>query len=386
MKKNTRIGTYITKKTPGESFKAFIPPSLPPHPEIALEQLSPFLDEALRFLGEFNGVVSIIPNRSLFVYMYVRKEALLSSQIEGTQSSFSDLMLFEHNQTFDVEMNDVEEVSHYVAALTYGIDRLEEGFPLCMRLLREMHGILLRGGRGVHKQPGEFRTSQNWIGGTRPGNALYVPPPPENLGQLLSDFERFLHDKTVPLPLLVKVGLAHVQFESIHPFLDGNGRLGRLLITLFLYERGLMRAPLLYFSLYLKQHRSDYYRLLQEVRTDGNWEAWLEFFLQGIAETAQQALSATKKIHAIFCEDEAKVEKLGRIKVTCRTVLDYLKQMPQVSTVYLSQKLGISLPSARIALAALATCGIVCEVGHRKRNKVYMYKHYLKLLEEGTEL
>ncbi len=250
---NNRIGTYITKNLAGEAFKAYIPAKLPPNPAIDLLSLYPRLEKATIALAELNSAQKSIPNTSLFIYMYVRKEALLSSQIEGTQSSFADLMLFEHDQEPNVSIDDTREVSNYVKAINYGLDRIKNDFPLSLRLLREMHEILLSGARGSGKLPGEFRTSQNWIGGTRPGNALFVPPPPEDMMECLSDLERFLHDDT--LPILIKAGIAHVQFETIHPFLDGNGRLGRLLIALLLCENHVLDEPVLYLSLYLKQNR-----------------------------------------------------------------------------------------------------------------------------------
>lgn len=225
---NSRIGTYITQKTPGESYQAYLPPKLPLEPPVDLFQLYPHLEKATLALAELNSIHKTLPNTALFIYMYVRKEALLSSQIEGTQSSFSDLMLFEHHQKPEVSLEDVEEVSNYVKAIQYGFQRLKEGFPLSFRLLKEIHGVLLSGGRGCTQLPGEIKRSQNWIGGTRPGNALFVPPPAEHLGDYLSNFEHFLHDER--FPVLIKAGIAHVQFETIHPFLDGNGRLRRALI------------------------------------------------------------------------------------------------------------------------------------------------------------
>nr|MBP9692735.1 Fic family protein [Alphaproteobacteria bacterium] len=311
MATNSRIGTYVTQQIAHESYKAYIPSKLPPHPPLHLETLYPSIDRATRALAELSSLTKMIPNKSLFIYMYVRKEALLSSQIEGTQSSFSDLILFESQQTPHVALNDVEEVSNYVAALNYGLDRLKSGFPLSLRLIREIHGVLLRGGRGSSKMPGEFRRSQNWIGGTRPGNALFVPPPPQHMVTCLNDLETFLHDRTSSLPLLVKIGLIHVQFETIHPFLDGNGRLGRLLITLLLWENNLLSEPILYLSLFLKKNRTLYYDLLQQVRTHGIWETWLEFFLDGIHETASQALVTSEKMNTLFEHDLEKINSLG---------------------------------------------------------------------------
>jgi Fic family protein len=386
----TRLGTYVTSSMAKETYKAFVPPPLPPHPPLDLDALYPFIDGATQAIGELNGRVKSIPNHSLFMYTYVRKEALLSSQIEGTQSSFSDLMLFENNQKPSVSLEDVEEVSNYVAALTHGLQRLEEGFPLSLRLLREIHTILLQGSRGAQKQPGEFRRSQNWIGGTRPSNALFVPPPPDHMMECLSDWEKFLHEDDSKYPLLIKAGLLHVQFETIHPFLDGNGRLGRLLITLFLWEKKLLTGPILYVSLFLKLNRDLYYELLQNVRSHGMWEVWLEFFLQGVAQTAKQALYTTEKMTKLFEEDEKKINSLGRARFSCLNIWESLKRLPQVSAPTLSQSLikqGVSLTprTARTCLAQLEALGIVTEISEKKRDRIYVYKKYLHFLEEGAE-
>lgn len=378
---NTRIGTYIIQRIPGESFRAYIPPPLPPAPPLDLTHLYPMLEKATQGLAELNHLTKVIPNTSLFLYMYVRKEALLSSQIEGTQSSFSDLMLFEHHQKPNVALADVEEVSNYVQAIQHGLKRLKEGFPLSLRLLREIHEILLAGSRGSTKLPGEFRKSQNWIGGTRPGNALFVPPPVENLNQCLSDFEQFLHDDT--LPILIKTGLAHVQFESIHPFLDGNGRLGRLLITLLLCNNGILKAPILYLSLYLKENRETYYRLLQEVRSQGTWETWLDFFLEGIVTSTQQAIQTAEKIDACFNRDLAKINTLGRGRFSCQIIFDYLKKLPQITVPFLANELNISPPTARSAVENMVALKILKETSGKKRDKVYIYHDYLQLLEEN---
>ena len=378
-----RIGTNITKSVPGESYQAYIPPLLPPKPAIELGKLSGLLEKSATILAELNNKSSAIPNTSLFVYMYVRKEALLSSQIEGTQSSFSDLMLFENQQKPEVAIDDVEEVSNYVKAINHGLERLKSGFPLSLRLLREIHAILLAGSRGASQLPGEFRRTQNWIGGTRPGNALFVPPPVENLADCLSNFEKFLHDET--LPVLIKAGIAHVQFETIHPFLDGNGRLGRLLIILLLVAGGLLDDPILYLSLYLKGNRNKYYELLQEVRTHGTWETWLEFFLKGILESSQQALKTTKQINRLFEGDNKKIATLGRARLSCELSLDYLKRLPQVTAPLLAKALAMSLPTARTALNNMVKLDILVEVTGRQRDKVYVYRSYLNLLEEGTK-
>ena len=278
MKRQT--GTYRECSTAEESYRAFLPAPLPPSPPLRLdEEHHDLMEKANRALGRLDGMTLLLPDPSLFLYFYVRKEALLSSQIEGTQSSFNDLLLYESEEVPGVPLDDVQEVSSYVAAMTYGLDRLRGGFPLSLRLIREIHEILLAKGRGSNKEPGEFRRSQNWIGGTRPGNAAFVPPPPETLQDSLGSLERFLHNDPVFTPLLIKAALAHVQFETIHPFLDGNGRLGRLLITFLLCAEGAITEPILYLSLYFKTHRQEYYDWLQKVRSEGNWEGWLKFFL-----------------------------------------------------------------------------------------------------------
>jgi len=266
-------GSFETLRAGDEVVRAFVPSPLPPDPLPVIAGPSARLhDQALLACGRLDAVTALLPEPDLFLYAYVRREALLSSQIEGTQSSLSDLLLFELEQAPGVPFDDVVEVSNYVAALEHSLARLREGFPLCNRLLREMHGILLQRGRGADRLPGEFRRSQNWVGGTRPGNAHFVPPPPARVEACMADLERFLHDESLPFSALVKAALAHVQFETIHPFLDGNGRIGRLLIAMILHHEGVLRQPLLYLSLYLKQHRAEYYRLLDATRQEGDWE------------------------------------------------------------------------------------------------------------------
>src|ERR1039457_3145689 len=303
-----RLGRYIVKAYGEESVKAFVPPPLPPNPPLRLETLQRLLEQANQSLGRLDGLASVLPNLSLFIYAYVRKEAVLSSQIEGTQSSLSDLLLFENDEAPGVPLHDVLEVSNYVAALNHGLDRLRAGFPLSLRLVREIHGVLLSKGRGSDKQSGEFRQSQNWIGGARPGTAAFVPPPPDLVLDCMNALELFLHEERTDLPLLIKAGLVHVQFETIHPFLDGNGRLGRLLITFLLCATGVLREPILYLSLYFKQHRSAYYDLLDRVRAKGEWEAWLEFFLTGVRDTAEQAATAARRILTVFEDHHRKIE------------------------------------------------------------------------------
>jgi Fic family protein len=380
-----RIGTYIKQGSAGAYYKCYVPPKLPPVPSLQMEQLYPYLDKAIHAVAELNALAKSIPNASLFIYMYVRKEALLSSQIEGTQSSFADLMLFEHDQKPDVAIEDVEEVSHYVSAIHYGLERIKEGFPLSLRLIREIHQVLLSGGRGIHKSPGQFRRSQNWIGGSRPGNALFVPPSPEYLKDCLSDFEKFLYDEKYAYHILIKAGLVHVQFETIHPFLDGNGRVGRLLIILMLCENGFIADPILYLSLYLKQNRKLYYELLQQVRENGAWEAWLEFFLQGVAHSAKQACMTIEKINHLFAQDMLLIDALGKARFSVEKVFEYLKKLPQLSVAVVAQELGMSEPTARTALDHLQQLNIVEEITGKKRNRTYVYKKYLDILEQGAE-
>jgi Fic family protein len=380
---NRKSGSYITQKIAGESYEAYVPVKLPPEPGVDLAKLYPYIEKATLALAKLNSINKSMPNISLFIYMYVRKEALLSSQIEGTQSSFSDLMLFEHHQKPEVSLEDVEEVSNYVKAIAYGLRKLKEDFPLSLRLIQEIHGILLAGGRGSGSLPGEFRRSQNWIGGTRPGNALFVPPPVDHLDKCLADFESFLYDET--LPVLIKSGLAHVQFETIHPFLDGNGRLGRLLLTLLLCHSGMLDEPILYLSLYLKQNRKVYYDLLQEVRMQGTWETWLEFFLEGVCRTAQLAIDSANLINKLFEQDYAKLATLGRARFSCEEILEYMKRLPQVSVPLLSTTLKMTAPTARASLNHMVTLGILKEMSGKKRDRIYVYSNYLDILEEGAK-
>ena len=378
-----KAGRYIKQSITGESYKAFVPSDLPPKPALDLAPLLTLLEKATLNLAELKGVSATIPNPALFIYMYVRKEALLSSQIEGTQSSFSDLILFENSQKTHISVDDVEEVSNYVKAIHYGLERLQNGFPLSLRLIKEIHAILLSGGRGATMQPREFRRSQNWIGGTRPGNAIFVPPPVDHLMDCLSNFESFLHDNL--MPILIRAALMHVQFETIHPFLDGNGRLGRLLISLLLVNEGTLDTPVLYLSLYLKQNRKTYYNLLQEIRDHGNWETWIEFFLEGIATTAKQAIETTKNINGLFEKDSQKFQILGRAKPSCEAALEYLKRLPQTSVPQLAKAIKTSAPTARKTIKHLCDLNILKETSGKLRDKTYVYKAYLTILEEGTD-
>ncbi len=385
MDNKSRLGTYISSNTGGEKYSAFVPPKLPPNPPIDVKKLYPNLDKAVKALGQLDNVTDLVPNIELFIYMYIRKEALLSSQIEGTQSSFSDLLLYENKQTPGVPINDVEEVSNYVAAMNYGLKKLRSGFPLSLRLIREMHAILLRGGRGSNKEPGTFRRSQNWIGGTRPGNARFIPTPPEYLMDCLGDFEKFIHDDKHKLPVLVKIGLLHVQFETIHPFLDGNGRLGRLLITLLLCENGTLKEPTLYLSLYFKKYKELYYDHLQSVRTKGEWEEWLNFFIEGITNTAEQAIKTTSKMNLLFNKDKEKVGTLGRAKGSALKVFEHFKSKPINTVPAIAKHLRLTAPTARASVNHLVKLGILKETSGKLRDRTYSYKAYIDILNEGTE-
>jgi len=382
MDKNGRLGRLVKQSIGAEQYATYVPAPLPPSPAIDIARIQKSLDRAVLALAELKVATAVIPNVSLFIYMYVRKEALLSSQIEGTQSSLSDLMLFENAQKPEVALDDVEEVSNYVCAIQHGLKRMREGMPLSLRLIKEIHGILLQGTRGRHKLPGEFRRSQNWIGGTRPGNALFVPPAPEDLMACLGALEQFLHDGPAGLPVLVAIGLTHVQFETIHPFLDGNGRLGRLLITLLLCHHGLLNEPVLYLSLYLKQHRTLYYDMLQRVRLQGDWEAWIEFFLDGIYITASRAVVTARKVNELFAQHVMVIEELGRVRFSALRIFEILKKLPQVSVPALVQAFDFHPATARQSLEALAAAGILKEITGKKRDRVYVYQEYLALLEE----
>lgn len=385
-KPNNRIGTYVLKRFRDESFRAYVPPPLPPSPALVLQPLLPLLDQANQALGRLDGLASILPDPSLFIYLYVRKEAVLSSQIEGTQSSFSDLVLFESAESPNVPLEDVQEVLNYVAAMNHGLRRLNEDFPLSLRLMREIHKILLSKGRGSEKQPGEFRRSQNWIGGTRPGNAAFVPPPPENVMECLGSLEKFLHREQEDLPILAKAALVHVQFETIHPFLDGNGRLGRLLITFLLCAAGALREPILYLSLYFKTNRARYYELLDRVRTHGDWETWLEFFLTGVKETAQQAADTSREILALIEHDRRRVEALGRPASSVLRVHQHLQRKPIITIPATAEQLSLSAPTVAKALQHMVKLGLVRETTGRQRHRLFTYHRYLDILNRGTEL
>ena len=374
-------GAYRTVATAGEAFQAFVPVPLPPTPPV---EWSPALrrrfDDALVALGRLDAVSALLPNAALVLYSFVRKEAVLSSQIEGTQSSLADLLLYEIDEQPGVPVEDAQEVSRYVAALEHGLVRLRGGFPLSLRLLGEMHAVLLDHPQGRGKTPGEFRRSQVWIGGTRPGNAMFVPPPADALADCLRDFERFVNDLPEATSPLLKAALAHVQFETIHPFLDGNGRIGRLLIVLQLVHDGLLREPLLYPSLFFKKHRSLYYELLNDVRVHGEWERWLDYFVEGIEASATQAVSTAQRLLALVNEDRARVAKLGRVAGSALEVHQSLQRQPVTTAAALVRNTGLALATVNRVLVQLGAMGIVEEVTQRQRNRVFTYRAYVEAL------
>ena len=379
-------GTYEVTVGGGETVRAFVPHPLPPVPEVDFQEgLRRPLEAATTALGRLDAVTELLPDATVFVYGYVRKEAVLSSQIEGIQSSLTDLMLHEAGGAPGAPISDVLETSNAVAALNHGVERLRGGFPLSNRLMREMHAMLLATGRGAAMMPGEFRRSQNWIGGSRPGNAAFVPPPPNHVQDCMAGLERFIHATDDGLPVLAKAGLAHVQFETIHPFLDGNGRLGRLLITLMLCDAGLLREPLLYLSLYFKRNRSTYYQLLNDIRHTGDWEAWLGFFLEGVREVAEAAFATARCASETIRDDRARIGQLGRRSGSALRVHQSLVERPIGGIGNLARRTGLSAPTVAAVLRVLEELDVVREVTGRQRGKIFTYERYLAVLREGME-
>ncbi|MEX0682899.1 MAG: Fic family protein [Dehalococcoidia bacterium] len=385
--KRGMTGEYRTWTSGGERIRAFVPFSLPPQPDLIITgERQRLLERATLALGRLDSVTLLLPDPDLFLYAYVRREAVLSSQIEGTQSSLSDLLLFELPEAPGAPFpEDVVEVSNYVRALEHGMERLEGGFPVSNRLVREIHAELLSRGRGSERSPGEFRVSQNWIGGTRPGNAHFVPPPPEAVEDCMAGLERFIHSQGSPSSVLLKAALTHVQFETIHPFLDGNGRVGRLLIALLLHDGGALSQPLLYLSLYFKQHREEYYRLLDLVRTKGDWEAWLDFFLEGVESTGNGAVETARRLVARFQDDETKVQNLGRGAPRALRVLSALRKRPIITLGEVQEQTGMAFLTVGSGMRALEGLGIAKEFTGRRRNRVFSYEPYMTILNEGTE-
>jgi Fic family protein len=381
--KRSDTGRYVTSIAGSEEVRAFVPAPLPPVPALELiGGVRNSLDQGLLALGRLDGAAGTLPDAHLLLYTYVRKEAVLSSQIEGTQSTLDDLLAHELGEAPGVPIGDVTEVSRYVEAMTHGLQRLRNGFPLSNRLLSEMHEILHATGRGAQKTPGEYRQSQNWIGGTRPGNAEFVPPPPQDVQHCMGELEKFLHSDT---PALVKAALAHLQFETIHPFLDGNGRIGRLLITLLLCHEGVLREPLLYSSLYFKQNRQRYYDELNGARESGDFERWLDFFATAIRVSAEQATTTGLRISAVFREDRNRVREMGRQAPTILLVQEALQAKPLATIATLTQSTGFTTPTVTQALGELRKLGIVRETTGRARGRIFAYVRYLDALNAETE-
>ena len=382
-----KTGEYERSSVAGEEVGAFVPYRLPPgEPPLELDgDLRRLLGRAEEKLRLLDLAGDLVPSVEWFVYAFVRKEAVLSAQIEGTEATLMDLLKVEASGEVSADA-DVEEVCGYIDALNFSWDELgrEAGLPISMRLLSEAHRRLLRGARGAQKQPGEVRRSQNWIGGTRPGNATFVPPPPHRLGELLSDLERAIHEES-ELPPLVRVGLLHVQFETLHPYLDGNGRLGRLLITLLLGHWGLLSRPLLYLSLFLKTHRREYYRRLDAVRTDGDWEGWLAYFLEGVAVVGEEAVGTARRLHVIV--DESRDRLLARDDATVLSIrlFELLPEHPILTVNGSVELLGCSRPAAAKALRVLEAAGILSALDDRKKNRTVVFEDYLEHLRQGTE-
>ncbi|MDN0075105.1 Fic family protein [Crenobacter sp. SG2303] len=375
-------GTYATSTTLGESVRAFVPHPLPPaNPALPPAVFVDLNRQAELALARLAGVSGLVPSVDWLLYSAIRKEALLTSQIEGTQATLTDL--FDEEAGFKVSnTEDVEEVTNYLRAFRWVQEQLRDpkGLPISIRLLCEAHRLLLDSARGAGKQPGELRHSQNWIGGTRPGNAVFVPPPPERVAELLADVERFIHDIATDLPPLVKVALIHAQFEIIHPFLDGNGRIGRLLIAALFEHWGLLSEPLMYLSGYLKQHQTEYYRRLSTIRTEGDWESWVSFFLEGVATAAADAEKSIIEVASLVAADRRRLLQSPKAGPASYRLFEMLPMMPRFSVERVRQQLDTSFPTANAAVKVLEELGIVTEMTGQKKNRSYSYQAYVELL------
>ncbi len=387
--KQRKTGTYERTTVGGEEVAAFIPAALPPRrPKLVIEgALGDRLRAAEQALVRLELAGEMVPSLDWFIYAFVRKEAVVSSQIEGTQATLVDLLTFEAQSDAGPRSADVEEVCNYLDALRFARAQLADasGLPLSMRLLNETHARLMQGVRGADKHPGEVRRTQNWIGGSRPGNAAFVPPPPHALSELLSAFEKYIHTGD-DLPPLVRTGLLHVQFETIHPYLDGNGRIGRLLVTVLLEHWKLLDKPLLYLSLFFKRHRSDYYGRLAAVRTNGDWEGWTDFFLDGVATIADEAVTSARELFSLVTEDRSLALDYGGTSVAAVRLFELLPRHPVVSVAFAIKELGVSKPTAGRAIEVLEKAGILLETTGKKRDRSWVYQRYLDKLRVGTEL
>ena len=377
-------GHYSPAIAGGIACKAFVPAPLPPNPPLEIDgKLQSRINQAMLALGRLDAISTLLPDARLFLYSYVRKEAVMSSQIEGTQSSLSDLMVYEMEGVPGVPMDDVQEVSCYVSALNLGIQRIREDHPLTFRLVTELHQALITSGRGTNRCPGEFRKSQVWIGGHRPDEATFVPAPANELADCWSELERFINDVPDSTDPLIKAALTHVQFETIHPFMDGNGRIGRMLIPLILVEAKVLNEPLLYLSVFFKKHRQTYYERLNQVRLTGDWEAWLLFFVDAVAETANQAVNTAKQLNELRQKDKASLTDLGRQAGSANQIIDALFEHPIVSINKLIELTGLTAATLGKVLDALEKqLGIVKEMTGQKRNRVYAYTAYIQILNQ----
>lgn len=377
-------GRYTSAIAGGVSCQAFVPYALPPNPPLQIDnKLQSRINQAMLALGRLDAISTLLPDAQLFLYSYVRKEAVMSSQIEGTQSSLSDLMLYEMDAMPGVPMDDVQEVSCYVSALNLGVQRIREQQPISFRLVTELHQALMISGRGSNRCPGEFRKSQVWIGGHRPDEATFVPVPANEISNCWADLERFINDVPESTDPLIKAALSHVQFETIHPFMDGNGRIGRLLIPLILVEAKVIHEPLLYLSVFFKKHRQSYYERLNDVRLTGNWEAWLLFFVDAVAETANQAVETAQQLNALRQKDRARVNELGRQAGSASQIIDALFEQPIANVNKLIELTGLTAATVGKILDALDNqLQIVKEITGQQRNRVFAYTAYIEILNQ----
>jgi len=377
-------GNYVKITTVGSEIQAYIPAPLAPQDLDLNSARTILLNDAIQALQKLDIATNLVSGQEWLLYGFVRKEAVVTSQIEGTQATLIDLL----NNEDDVQQNaDLEEVCNYLAALNYAWDELTSttGLPLSLRLIKESHRRLMRGVRGQNKTPGEFRISQNWVGGMRPSDATFIPPPPNEMNTCLNQLEEYFH-KDDAVPPLIRVAMIHVQFETIHPFLDGNGRIGRLLIALLLRHYGLMRSPLLYVSLYFKKHRHEYYELLNRVRTHGDWEAWIDYFLKAIKAVANDVVDTSTRLHQIATRDREMLLKHPKITIATMRLFEELPKKPIITLNEAAQRLELTKPPVSKAMSILVEAGILVEATGRKRDRAYKYKSYLDVLAEGTEL